>query len=52
MVSGFSLWGGGGEPLSPVEVGGGGGVLSTTAVKMLTHEIRVATYTIILDHMR
>ena len=46
MVSG----GGGGELLSLVEVGGGGGVLSNTVVKILTHEIRVVTYT--LHHMR
>ena len=52
MVSGLSLGGGGREPLSPVEAGGGGGVLSTTVVKMLIHDIRVVTYTIILDHMR
>ena len=52
MVSGLSLEGGGGEPLSPVEVGGGGDLLPTTVVKMFTHEIRVVTYTMILHHMR
>ena len=49
MVSGWSL--GGGELLSLGEVGGGGGVLSNTVVKMLTHEIRVVTY-MILHYMR
>ena len=44
MVSGLSLGGGGGELLSLGVMWGGGDVLSNTAVRMLTHEMRVVTY--------
>ena len=47
MVSGLSLGGEGGELLSLGVVWGGGDVLFNTAVKILTHEMRVVTYRMI-----
>jgi len=49
MVSGLSPGSGGGELLSLEEIGGGGGVLSNTEVKILTHEMRAVTYGITLE---
>ena len=51
MVSGLSLGGGGGELLSLGEVEGGGGMLSNTVVNILTHDMRVVTYRVILNYV-